>query len=149
MGHTVSAAVDGKAALALLSQQEFDLIAMDMQMPVMDGIEATRILRRQELGTLRHMPIIANTGNAFDEDRRKCFDAGMDGYVIKPVTSRHSRRNWKSSVCSRRQANRSARKSGAVIRPFFNTGGLISLFARGTPNPIFAMLAAIPSDVFS
>jgi PAS domain S-box-containing protein len=87
MGHTVSASADGKAALALLSQQEFDLIAMDMQMPVMDGIEATRILRRQELGTLRHMPIIAITANAFDEDRRKCFDAGMDGYVIKPVTS--------------------------------------------------------------
>ncbi len=87
MGHSVAVAADGKAALALLSQQEFDLIAMDMQMPVMDGIEATRILRRQELGTLRHMPIIAITANAFDEDRRKCFEAGMDGYVVKPVTS--------------------------------------------------------------
>jgi CheY-like chemotaxis protein len=86
MGHSVAVAADGKRALALLSQQEFDLIAMDMQMPVMDGIEATRILRRQELGTLRHMPIIAITANAFDEDRRKCFEAGMDGYVIKPVT---------------------------------------------------------------
>ena len=87
MGHTVSAAADGKAALALLSEQEFDLVAMDMQMPVMDGIEATRIVRQQELGTLRHIPIIAITANAFDEDRRKCFDAGMDGYVIKPLTS--------------------------------------------------------------
>jgi two-component system sensor histidine kinase/response regulator len=87
MGHTVAVAAEGKAALALLSQQEFDLIAMDMQMPVMDGIEATRVLRRQELGTLRHIPIIAITANAFDEDRRKCIDAGMDGYVIKPVTS--------------------------------------------------------------
>lgn len=87
MGHSVAVAGDGRGALALLSQQEFDLIAMDMQMPVMDGIEATRILRRQELGTLRHMPIIAITANAFDEDRRKCFEAGMDGYVIKPVTS--------------------------------------------------------------
>ncbi|MEQ1352734.1 MAG: response regulator [Candidatus Acidiferrum sp.] len=87
MGHSVVVAADGKAALAQLSQQEFDLIAMDMQMPVMDGIEATRILRRQEMGTLRHTPIIAITANAFDEDRRKCFDAGMDGYVVKPVTS--------------------------------------------------------------
>ena len=87
MGHTVSAAADGKAALACTPEQEFDLVAMDMQMPVMDGIEATRIVRQQELGTLRHIPIIAITANAFDEDRRKCFEAGMDGYVIKPLTS--------------------------------------------------------------
>ncbi len=87
MGHSVTVAADGKCALGLLSEQEFDLVAMDMQMPVMDGIEATRILRQQELATLRHMPVIAITANAFDEDRRKCFDAGMDGYVTKPVTS--------------------------------------------------------------
>jgi CheY-like chemotaxis protein len=80
-------AEDGKEALDLLSRQQFDLIAMDMQMPVMDGLEATRMLRRQELGTLRHMPIIAITANAFEEDRRKCLEAGMDGYVIKPVTA--------------------------------------------------------------
>jgi CheY-like chemotaxis protein len=70
-----------------LEQQEFDLIAMDMQMPVMDGIEATQKIRLNELGSARHMPIIAITANAFDDDRRKCFEAGMDGYVVKPVSA--------------------------------------------------------------
>jgi two-component system sensor histidine kinase/response regulator len=59
----------------MLSQQQFDLVAMDMQMLVMDGLEATQKIRRNELGTVRHMPIIAITANAFDDDRRKCFEA--------------------------------------------------------------------------
>jgi two-component system, sensor histidine kinase len=69
-------------------EQEFDLVAMDMQMPVMDGVEATQKIRLNELGTARHLPIIAITANAFDDDRRKCFEAGMDGYVVKPVSAK-------------------------------------------------------------
>jgi two-component system sensor histidine kinase/response regulator len=88
MGHTVVVTNDGAAALTMLSQQQFDLIAMDMQMPVMDGIEATQKIRLSELSTARHMPIIAITANAFDDDRRKCFEAGMDGYVVKPVSAK-------------------------------------------------------------
>ena len=88
MGHTVVVASDGAAALITLSQQEFDFVAMDMQMPVMDGIEATQKIRLTELGTARHMPIVAITANAFDDDRRKCFEAGMDGYVVKPVSAK-------------------------------------------------------------
>jgi PAS domain S-box-containing protein len=86
MGHTVVVTNDGAAALTMLSQQQFDLVAMDMQMPVMDGLEATQKIRLSELGTARHLPIIAITANAFDDDRRKCFEAGMDGYVVKPVS---------------------------------------------------------------
>ena len=88
MGHTVVVTNDGAAALTMLSQQPFDLVAMDMQMPVMDGLEATQKIRLSELGTPRHMPIIAITANAFADDRRKCFEAGMDGYVVKPVGSK-------------------------------------------------------------
>ena len=55
-------------------------------MPVMDGLEATQKIRPSELGTARHLPIIAITANAFDDDRRKCFEASMDGYVVKPVS---------------------------------------------------------------
>jgi two-component system sensor histidine kinase/response regulator len=88
MGHTVVVANDGAAALGILSQQQFDLIAMDMQMPLMDGLEATQKIRLTELGTGRHMPIVAITANAFDDDRRKCCEAGMDGYVVKPVSAK-------------------------------------------------------------
>ena len=88
MGHTVVVARDGADALAILPQRQFDLIAMDMQMPVMDGLEATQKIRLNELSTGRHIPIVAITVNAFEDDRRKCFEAGMDGYVVKPVSAK-------------------------------------------------------------
>jgi two-component system, sensor histidine kinase and response regulator len=59
---------------------------MDMQMPHMDGLEATRKIRAEEMHTHRHAPIIAITANAFEEDRRQCEEAGMDGYVMKPIS---------------------------------------------------------------
>ena len=86
MGHEVAVADDGRKALEVLSRREFDLVAMDMQMPVMDGLETTREIRSCEARTGRHIAIVAMTANAFEEDRRKCFDAGMDGYVVKPVS---------------------------------------------------------------
>jgi len=86
MGHEVVVADDGRRALEKLAQGGFDLVAMDMQMPVMDGLETTREIRSREQASGRHMPIVAMTANAFEEDRRKCFEAGMDGYVVKPVS---------------------------------------------------------------
>jgi CheY-like chemotaxis protein len=86
LGHQVVVAGDGIAALDRWAEQPFDLVAMDMQMPQMDGLEATRKIRTQELRTHQHIPIIAITANAFDEDRRRCAEAGMDGYVVKPIS---------------------------------------------------------------
>src|SRR6202790_3928209 len=86
MGHEVSVVDDGQKALEKLAEREFDLVAMDMQMPTMDGLEATREIRIREAGTGRHILIVAMTANAYDEDRRRCFEAGMDGYVVKPVS---------------------------------------------------------------
>jgi PAS domain S-box-containing protein len=86
MGHTVVTANDGSEALSLLSKQPFDFIAMDMQMPVMDGLETTRKIRVLEKNG-RHIPIMAITANAFEDDRRRCLEAGMDGYVVKPVSA--------------------------------------------------------------
>lgn len=88
MGHTVAVAQNGQMAVRMWSEQEFDLVAMDMQMPIMDGLEATAEIRVRERDTGRHVPIVAMTANAFDEDREKCLRGGMDGYIAKPVTAK-------------------------------------------------------------
>ncbi len=88
MGHTVAVAENGQMAVRMWSEQEFDLVAMDMQMPIMDGLEATAEIRAGERETGRHVPIVAMTANAFDEDREKCLRGGMDGYIAKPVTAK-------------------------------------------------------------
>ncbi|MEI8264738.1 MAG: response regulator [Betaproteobacteria bacterium] len=82
-GAQVAVASDGQQALDLLHSLEVDCVLMDMQMPVMDGLEATRRLRAQE--TLRRLPIIAMTASASTQDRRACLAAGMNDFVTKPV----------------------------------------------------------------
>jgi two-component system, sensor histidine kinase and response regulator len=88
MGHHVTTVSDGQMALHLSGQQQFDLVAMDMQMPVMDGVEATEKIRTREKQSGQHLPIVAMTANAFEEDRQRCERAGMDGYVAKPLNSK-------------------------------------------------------------
>ena len=85
-GHLVVVANHGKEALALLETHgPFDLVLMDVQMPEMDGLEATAIIRAREKDTQRHLPIIAMTAHALKEDRQRCLEAGMDAYLAKPV----------------------------------------------------------------
>lgn len=83
-GVTVVLAQHGQEALSCLDQHTFDLILMDMQMPVMDGIEATKAIRLREDG--KTIPIVAMTANAFAEDRLKCLAAGMSDHLAKPIT---------------------------------------------------------------
>jgi signal transduction histidine kinase/CheY-like chemotaxis protein/HPt (histidine-containing phosphotransfer) domain-containing protein len=87
-GHKVSLAANGVEAIQTLEKRSFDLILMDMQMPVMGGMDATRIIRERENVTGGHVPIIAMTAYAMKGDREKCLDAGMDGYVTKPIQTR-------------------------------------------------------------
>jgi two-component system sensor histidine kinase/response regulator len=84
-GHTVVVANHGKEALTILETQDFDVILMDVQMPVMDGMETTAAIRARETDIHDHQPIVAMTAHAMTGDRERCLDAGMDEYVSKPV----------------------------------------------------------------
>jgi CheY-like chemotaxis protein/HPt (histidine-containing phosphotransfer) domain-containing protein len=84
-GHKVAVAADGRQALEMLESQSFDLVIMDLQMPEMDGLEATAKIREREKGTGTHLPIIAMTAYAMKRDRDRCREAGMDGYLAKPI----------------------------------------------------------------
>ncbi len=84
-GHNVEVANNGREALAALEAKPFDVVLMDVQMPEMDGLQATRAIRENERETGDHVPIIALTAHAMTGDRERCLEAGMDDYVSKPL----------------------------------------------------------------
>ncbi|MBF0523022.1 MAG: PAS domain S-box protein [Candidatus Omnitrophica bacterium] len=84
-GWIVEAVDNGQAAVEKIDKDHFDVVLMDSQMPVLDGFEATKMIRSNEEKTGKHVPIIALTGRAMEEDRKKCFEIGMDGFVSKPI----------------------------------------------------------------
>jgi CheY-like chemotaxis protein len=84
LGHAVTIADDGARAVELVARHTFDLVLMDMQMPRLDGLEATRLIRAAG----HALPIVAMTANAMDSDRQRCLDAGMDDFLAKPVRTR-------------------------------------------------------------
>jgi two-component system, sensor histidine kinase len=84
--------VNGHEALAALAGTRYDLVLMDLQMPVMDGLEASAEIRRREASTGAHVPIVAITANALPEDRTACIAAGMDDHVAKPISLANVRR---------------------------------------------------------
>jgi CheY-like chemotaxis protein len=85
LGHQAVLANNGREAVEATESQQIDLILMDIQMPEMDGLEATRIIRERERRTGSHTPIIAVTAHVLPEDREKCRVAAMDDYVSKPI----------------------------------------------------------------
>jgi CheY-like chemotaxis protein/HPt (histidine-containing phosphotransfer) domain-containing protein len=110
-GHEVKLAENGREALDWLEKERFDLVFMDVQMPVMGGFEATAEIRRREEGTGRHLPIIAMTANAMKGDRERCLEAGMDEYVSKPIDPDRLRRmlnEWRSR-CQQTSPNQPGR----------------------------------------
>jgi PAS domain S-box-containing protein len=92
LGHDMTLTSDGVEAVAAVQTVEFDLILMDCQMPEMDGFQATRKIRESEQGSDRHIPIVAMTAHAMKGDDARCYQAGMDGYVSKPIAV--------SSICN-------------------------------------------------
>jgi len=84
-GHRVAVAATGLEVLLALEKESFDLVLMDVQMPVMDGLEATSAIREKERATGRRQAVVALTAHAMKGDREKCLAAGMDGYLTKPI----------------------------------------------------------------
>jgi CheY-like chemotaxis protein len=84
-GYIVSVVGDGRAALAALEKESFDIVLMDVQMPVMDGFEATTSIRQREQLSGSHIPIVAMTAHAFKGDQERCLAMGMDAYISKPI----------------------------------------------------------------
>ena len=84
-GYHVVVAENGKKAVAAFESEPFDVVLMDVQMPEMDGFEATAVIREKEKETGGHIPIIAMTAHAMKGDRERCLNAGMDEYVSKPI----------------------------------------------------------------
>ncbi len=84
-GYMVSVAVNGRETLAAYDNNNIDLVLMDVQMPEMDGLEATAAIRQRERSTGRHTPIVAMTAHALKSDEERCLSAGMDAYISKPI----------------------------------------------------------------
>jgi signal transduction histidine kinase/DNA-binding response OmpR family regulator len=124
-GHHVEVADNGQIALEMVANQQFDVILMDMMMPVMDGLEATRRIRAAE--TIRRTPIIAMTANAMEADRERCMEAGMDDYLSKPIKAQELRQIL--------QHYSSARALVSQTRPASLVGT--------APQPAFDYLAAL------
>lgn len=88
-GHQVACANNGKEAIQLWEEnasEQFDIILMDVQMPEMDGLQATAYIRKKEKESGEHIPIVAMTAHAMKGDRERCLEGGMDGYISKPIT---------------------------------------------------------------
>ncbi len=85
MGHRVIVVETGQAVVNACRSEAFDLVLMDVQMPGMDGLDATRVIRNNEESLGQHVPIIAMTAHAMSGDRQRCLDAGMDDYLSKPI----------------------------------------------------------------
>jgi CheY-like chemotaxis protein len=108
-GHQVDVVANGRQAVAALDDVVYDLVFMDCQMPDMDGFEATRAIRAGEARTPRHIPIVALTANAMQGDRERCLAAGMDDYIVKPVTTQTlaaALERWAGSTTSHPTASR-------------------------------------------
>jgi CheY-like chemotaxis protein len=83
-GYNITIVDDGQKVLDALEKEKYHIILMDIQMPIMDGYQATKLIRAKEITSGKYIPIIAVTAFAMESDRQKCFEIGMDDYISKP-----------------------------------------------------------------
>lgn len=128
-GHKVSVAADGAQAVLLFKQNNFDLILMDIQMPDVDGYEATRQIRQLEQSLPGHVNIVALTAHAGDDDRRRCLEAGMDEYLTKPIRAQQLYEmidkvtGHRTAVARKKQANANTEGTIDWEHAFATVGG--------------------------
>src|SRR5262249_38190803 len=122
-GHTVTIAANGREAVAAIEKQPFDLVLMDVQMPEMDGLEATAAVRERERRKGGHLPIVAVTAHAMKGDAERCLAAGMDAYVPKPLQPRELFATIESLVGRGTGAGKAAGGGGAAPAPSPATPG--------------------------
>jgi two-component system sensor histidine kinase/response regulator len=125
LGCTVEVASNGAEGVAACQQRRFDIVLMDLQMPVMDGMTATRKIREWE--TTGHLPIIALTANAMTGDRELCEAAGMDGYLTKPIEVERLRNVLSKFGLEKDEAETSASTSAPLPAPEGNPGPPVDL----------------------
>ena len=101
LGHSAVIVENGKEAVAAVENNSFDLVFMDVQMPEMDGLEATAIIHANEKTSGSHIPIIAMTAHAMIGDREQCLEAGMDGYLSKPISAQEASRAINAALACR------------------------------------------------
>jgi PAS domain S-box-containing protein len=126
-GHSVAVASSGREALGRLEKEPFDLVLMDVQMPEMDGLEATRTIRERERETGTHLPIVAMTAHAMKGDRDRCLEAGMDDYVSKPIQAEQLFRAIEGLAPSLREPERAA-TAGDDRQPILDRADLLNRF---------------------
>ncbi|HTC64745.1 MAG TPA: ATP-binding protein [Candidatus Saccharimonadales bacterium] len=123
-GDTMAVANSGREALAMLENQQFDLILMDIQMPEMSGIEVTAAIREKEKGTDRHIPIIATTASAMKEDKDRCLEVGMDAYLAKPI-ERHALFETMDLIMNSSLANKNGSEGAQPTDLVFDTAKVL------------------------
>ncbi len=148
-GHEVTVALDGEQAVALHAQRHFDIVFMDVHMPGMSGLEATRRMRAQERSRGRpHMPIVALTASAMESDRRMCLDAGMNDHLAKPLRASEMLQALERYL-SRAQtaASRSEAYRSALEHADAQTVEIIAApFLLELPKELAAMRAALEGE---
>jgi CheY-like chemotaxis protein len=141
-GYDVTVADNGQEAVDLVTTEHFDVVLMDVQMPVMDGIEATAAIRAWEVDQGVRLPIIAVTAHAMEGDRQRCLDAGMDDYVSKPIDAAELEAaivRWTGDmpVFERGRALDLARGDEGVL------DSIVKLFLEQTPERLAAIHEAL------
>ena len=115
-GYLVTVVGNGRAAVEALSKQTFDAILMDVQMPEMNGFEATAAIRENERRSGKHIPILAMTAHALKGDQERCLAAGMDGYIAKPIRPDELFLAIQSAVARLTEANLQETGTSFVLR---------------------------------